>query len=133
MLKKFFAALAVMIFIFSATPTKTFATEFAGQIITATGVSEFPKSVNKNSSFYRSFARQAAKFDALSQIVEQVNFVQLDVEQTFDKDGKLVSEKLTTNSNCDEKFWVKYFSKIEIVDVKFKDSSCEMTLKAILK
>lgn len=130
MFKKFFVALAVMIFIFSAS---TAATAAKGDVITVTGSAVGPSGANSNGSFYRSFARQAAKLDALCQLVELTLGVQVDSVATQDEDGKTISDKVQSKTTFDEKFWSQHFSKIEIVDVKFKNSGCKVTLKAVLK
>jgi len=131
MLKKFCSVLAAMIFIFSAT---TSATAAKSDVITVTGVAVGPSGANPNGSFYRSFARQAAKLDALCQLVELTLGVQIDSVATQDEDGKIISDKVQSKTTFDEKFWSKHFSKIEIVNVKFlSDGGCEVTMKGTLK
>lgn len=131
MFKKFFVALAVMIFIFSAS---TAATAAKGDVITVTGSADGPSGANSNGSFYRSFARQAAKLDALCQLVELTLGVQVDSVATQDEDGKTISDKVQSKTTFDEKFWSQHFSKIEIVNVKFlSDGGCEVTMKGTLK
>ena len=131
MLKKIFVAFAVMIFIFSA---KTSATAAEDNVITVTGSAVGPIGTNSNGSFYRSFARQAAKLDALCQLVELTLGVQIDSVATQDEDGKIISDKVQSKTTFDEKFWSKHFSKIEIVNVKFlSDGGCEVTMKGTLK
>ena len=122
MLKKFFAALAVMIFICSATPPTTFA---KGSVITVTGMSLGPKNAIVGSNFYKSFARQAAKIDALEQLVESIQCTLTSADEA----------KVEIEVEFDEKLWDKYFSKIEIVEIKFVDNGevCEVTLKGTLK
>ena len=129
MFKKFFAALAVMIFIFSATPTKTFAGEHTGEVIEVAGIGMKPIGAKSNGSFYRSFARQVAKLDAMRNLAEQVQPVKIKVQE-----GLTVSDKITTDLSLNEKFWNEYFSKVEVVGVKFKsDGSCEVTMQGIPK
>ena len=144
MLKKFFAALAVMIFIFSATPPTTFANQefvisdtlttvpvpfeadkFSGSVITVTGSAVGPKNAIVGSNFYKSFARQAAKIDALEQLVESIQCTLTSADEA----------KVEIEVEFDEKLWDKYFSKIEIVEIKFVDNGevCEVTLKGTLK
>ena len=129
MLKKFFAALAVMIFIFSATPTTTFA---KGSVVTAVGMSLGPKNAIVGSNFYKSFARQAAKIDALRQLIESLNIIY--VEGGRATEG-MVFDTVKTKITCDEKFWAEHFSKIEVAEIKFVDNGeiCEVTVKATLK
>ena len=92
MLKKFFVAFAVMFFLFSAT-SPTFA-EKNEEFITVTGTGYGPKGANPNGSFYRSFARQAAKFDALRQLAENVDGVQVVAETSAEK-GNIIYDRIT--------------------------------------
>ena len=130
MFKKFFAALAVMFFIFSATSTKT----FAGEVIKVTGAGIGPIGAKSGGSFYRSFARQVAKLDAMRNLVEMIGGVTVSSLEKRDPTGKIISDTTTAETTCNEKFWNKYFSKVEVVGVKFKsDGSCEVTMQGILK
>ncbi len=129
MLKKFSLALAVIIFIFSVAPTKT----FAGEVVKVVGVASGPKNAVVGSNFYKSFARQAAKLDGLCQLVETIQGINVDGETTVEG-GEITSDKMIAHSTIDEKFWRKHFSKIEIVDVKFNsDGGCEVTINATKK
>ena len=140
MLKKFFAVLAVMIFIFSATPPTTFANQefevfgkmtmpfpFEAGVITVTGAAVGPKNAIVGSNFYKIFARQAAKIDALRQLIEALN--QIHVE------GGVTDDIVKTKTTFDETFWAEHFSKIEVAEIKFVDNGevCEVTVKATLK
>jgi len=128
MLKKIFSALAVMIFIFSVSQKIS-----AAEVVTVTGSASGPKNAIVGSNFYKTFARQAAKIDALCQLVEVTQGVQFDSKSTVDDEGNLKSDFVKVETKFDENFWNKHFSKIEVTKVKFLDEGCEVTIKAILK
>ena len=139
MFKKFFAALAGMIFIFSATPT-TSASPIVipppspGTVLTATGIGLPPAGTNINSSFYKSFIRQAATMDAFRRLAEAVEEVQ-DSPSTDStvKMYALLDEVVVTEVEMNEKI-LSLFSKIEIVSVKFDpEGYCEVEVQGTLK
>ena len=87
MIRKF---IAVFVLIFFAASTTAFA-EFipvdgdktreylkAGDIIRVEGVGLGPKNCDKQDSFYKIFARQAARMDALRQFVEEIGGVYIE-------------------------------------------------------
>ena len=135
MLKNFCAALAVMIFIFSATPT-TSASPIVipppspGAVFTAIGIGLPPAGTNINSSFYKSFIRQAATMDAFRRLAEAVKEVQVSPSTP---NNILTSDVVVTEVEMNEKT-LSLFSKIEIVSVKFtSDECCEVTVQGTLK
>lgn len=99
MLKKFFAVFFVVAFIFSSVNT-TFAETEIKNVIRVTGIGYGLKGANPNSSFYKSFAKQTAKLDALVQLAELINGINIENDEnkyTTWIDEK-ASEKLIKNA-----------------------------------
>ena len=72
MIRKFIAAFVLSFFLLSAT---AFAAVEPGEVLQATGVSLGSKNWDKNDSFYKTFARQAARMEALNQLAEMIGGV----------------------------------------------------------
>ena len=136
MFKKFCVALAVMIFIFSATPTTSakIGIDWVNKTITETGIGLPPAGTNINSSFYKSFIRQAATMDAFRRLAEAVEEIQNSpsTDSTV-KMYALLDEVVVTEVEMNEKI-LSLFSKIEIVSVKFDpEEYCEVVVQGTLK
>lgn len=76
--KIFITMLAMTVFILSTTATTTFAADDDGGYVEAKGWGMGPKNRNPKSSFYKLYARQAARLDALRKIYEMLVDVQID-------------------------------------------------------
>lgn len=120
MLKKFFAILAAGFFIFSAAPT-TFAAK-DDNFLTATGYGFGPKGANPKGSFYKSFARQVAKLDAVRRIVELTSIMAEDTN---------LQEEVTVSESVTIKLEVTKFKAetMEVINEKFDDGIFEVTVR----
>ena len=101
-------------------------------VIFASGVGSGPKGATRNGSFYKSFARQAARFDALRRLAELANGVQ--VEATVDRDeaGNPIweTETVITSLETNEKI-MEILSKSSLLgEAKFFDDGvCVLIMK----
>lgn len=82
MIRKFIAAFVI---IFFAATTTAFAADESkpGEVIQVKGVGQAPTNWNQRDSFAKTFARQAARMDALRNLVEKIRGVNVQVEKNF--------------------------------------------------
>ena len=73
MIRKFIAAFMMMFFVMSSTAFAAEKELKAGDVIRVQGVGTGPKNWDKKDSFYKTYARQAARMDALRQIAEIIS------------------------------------------------------------
>ena len=125
MIRKF---IAVFVLIFFAASTTAFATEKeikAGDVIQVTGVGAGPENWDKQDSFYKKFARQAARMDALRQLVEQIGGIYIE-------ENKNNPKIITTRTSHDNKMFeliTKHARQVEGRALEKGNYSVTMELK----
>ena len=83
MIRKFIAAFVLILFVSSATAfanTWTESSDYEKGIIRVTGIGFGPHNWDKQDSFYKTFARQVARMDALRCLVE--NLIDFSVDKS---------------------------------------------------
>ena len=95
-----------------------------GEVICQTGVGFPPRNWDENDSFAKTFARQVARMDALRKLVESIDGVNID----FDESGYLTDHRISQDS--------KAFKLLEknarVIDVKFLEKGiCEVTMEVV--
>ena len=129
MIRKFIAAF--MIIFFAATTALAAENELkAGDVIQVTGIGIQPENFNPNDSFAKTFARQVARMDALRQLAEVINGINVE----WDDEKDYIKTWLPHDS--------KGFKLLErnaraVGDVKFYFSDkgrlvCEVTMELIV-
>ena len=133
MIRKFIAAF--MIIFFSA--TTAFAAEIDGNVIRVTGTGYPPSNWNQQDSFAKTFARQAARMDALRGLVATLEYKvnQLDIRSTFVmKDFELTEDKLVIRISQDSQaFKLLEKNTRQVGNASFsEDGACTVTMEIIL-
>ena len=133
--KKLAAMFVAAVIIFSAA-TPAFA-EDNPNVIRVTGQGYGSKSGNSNGSFYRNYARQAARFDALRRLAEAIGGVQINA-YSEEKGGRTTIDDLIATSKADEKIAAKLSKAKQVGEVKFLTDKngflyCELEMELSLK
>lgn len=125
MIKRLAAMLTTLIMCLSTLSMNAFAAE-DNNYIEVTGIGYGPKNANIRSSFYKTYARQAARLDALRQLMEM-----------FDLTGETTPEDVTSGDAIVRRSRLGLFGAVrnakQIGKSKFnKDGSCEITMRFYL-
>lgn len=102
----------------------------AGDIIRVTGVGAAPLNWDQRDSFAKTFARQAARMDALRELTEHFQGV------TFTSEVPLaeldLNARITTRISQDSKVFKLLEKNARVVEVKFSDDGvCEVTMEVV--
>lgn len=120
MIRKFFAAFALIFFVMSST---AFAAEIDGNVIRVTGYGTGPHNWDKHDSFYKTFARQVARMDALAKFAENIG--------GWDIEENLSGSKVTIIVNPDDKvFKLIETNARQVGKARFlEDGTCEVDME----
>ncbi|MBQ4494621.1 MAG: hypothetical protein II968_02530 [Selenomonadaceae bacterium] len=126
MIRKFIAACVLILFVSSTT---AFATD-APAVIRVTGSGVGPHNWDKHDSFYKTFARQAARMEALVKLAECIGGVYVSTEE----DEITTNSKITTEVKPDDKvFKIIETNARQVGKVRFlEDGTCEVDMELIL-
>ena len=104
-----------------------------GSVIRVTGSGIGPTNLDKQDSFYKTYARQAARMDALRNLSETITGIEISSESTF-SDQVLGEWKLKTKVVHDQKsFKLIKESARQVGETKFYDNGvCEVTVELII-
>lgn len=133
MIQKFIAACVLILFVSSATAfadTWEASSDFEKGIIRVTGEGVGPHNWDKQDSFYKTFARQAARMDALVKLAETIGGVCVSTEEN----EITINSKITTEVNPDDKvFKLIETNARQVGKARFlEDGSCEVDMELIL-
>lgn len=130
--KKLAAMFVAAVIIFSAA-TPAFA-EDNPNVIRVTGIGYGPKGGNFKGSFYRNYARQAARFDALRQLAEDIADIHIEsFTDTVIDEGTVI-----VKTTADKKIAAKLSKAKQVGEVKFLTDEkgfvyCELEMELSLK
>ena len=149
MFRKFVAAFVTILFAaslhttaFAATINGTYYLDYkdelkAGDVIRTTGNGFFPEHWEQNKIFYKTFARQVARIDALRKIVEtlEIKLNKFDLRfKTTVENHNVVTDRIETKIHQKSKaFELLEKNARQVGDVKFlEDNIYEVTMELIL-
>ena len=96
----------------------------AGDILRVEGCGFGLENWDKNDSFYKTFARQAARMEALHQLVEMIDGLKFE----YDESGYIS----TTRISQDSKTFKLLEKNARVIDVKFLDGGgCAVTMEVV--
>ncbi len=138
MIRKFIAAFVLIFFaatstVFAVTINGVSCEDFyaknelkAGDVIRSEGIGVGPQNWNNQDNFYKTFARQAARMDALRQIVEEVDGVVIEEDR---KNPNIIISHISQDGKA-----FKLFEKnARVIDVKFLDGGgCAVTVECVV-
>ncbi|MBQ3444674.1 MAG: hypothetical protein IJG33_15690 [Selenomonadaceae bacterium] len=131
MIRKFIAACVLILFASSATALAA----DEPRIIQVTGVGGGPAKWDQHDSFYKTFARQAARMDALRQLAESIGSIRVQSKTTVDPDGKLkedivkVKTELIHNSKV---FKLLKKNARQVGKARFEDGVCYVDMEIVV-
>ena len=135
MIRKFIAAFVIIFFVSSATAfanTWTESSDYEKGIIRVTGIGAGPHNWDKHDSFYKTFARQVARMDALRLLVENLIDSRADATTTIE-DLRITDLKIITEVNPDDKvFKLLETNARQVGKARFEDGVCEVDMELIL-
>ena len=144
MIRKFIAAFVLMFIVsssaFAADEAKVIQVTAADEpkVIQVTGYGIPPSNWDARDSFVKTFARQAARMDALRNLAEAIGTIHVQTKTTFDPDGNLEKDIVKTELIHDSKVF-KLLTKNarQVGDAKFSfgdDGSlmCEVTMEVVV-
>ena len=135
MIRKFIAAFVLILFVSSATAfanTWTESSDYEKGIIRVTGIGFGPHNWDKQDSFYKTFARQVARMDALRCLVENLIDFSVDKSTTVG-DLDLGIDLIRTAINPDDKvFKLLEMNARQVGKARFEDGVCEVDMELIL-
>ena len=131
MIRKFIAACVLILFVSSATAfanTWTESSDYEKGIIRVTGIGAGPHNWDKQDSFYKTFARQVARMEALRQLVEILIDSKADATTTIE-DLMITDLKIIMELNPDDKVET---NARQVGKARFEDGVCEVDMELIL-
>ena len=134
MIRKFIAACVLILFVSSATAFANAweSSDYEKGIIRVTGVGFGPHNWDKQDSFYKTFARQVARMDALRRLVENLIDFSVDKSTTVG-DLDLGIDLIRTAINPDDKvFKLLETNARQVGKARFEDGVCEVDMELIL-
>ena len=132
MIRKFIVACVLILFVSSATAfANTWeSSDYEKGIIRVTGVGAGPHNCDKQDSFYKTFARQVARMDALRCLVENLIAFSVDKSTTV---GDLGIDLIRTAINPDDNvFKFLETNARQVGKARFEDGVCEVDMELIL-
>ena len=138
MIRKFIAAFVI---IFFAATTTAFAAEEtkSGEVVhCVTGDGQAPSNWDQRDSFAKTFARQAARMDALRQLAEYIGVSYIQSKLNVDPDGNVTKNYVKSELIHDSKvFKLLEKNARQVGDAKFSfgddgSSYCEVTMELVV-
>lgn len=127
MIRKFIAAFVMILF--AASLHSTALAFEPGDVFRETGVGQAPSNWDQRDSFSKTFARQAARMDALRYLAEIVSIIHIESTARVN-DGEVVSDYLKYTLSQDSKAFKLLEKNARVVDVKFLDNGkCQVTME----
>ena len=134
MIRKFIAACVLILFVSSATAFANAweSSDYEKGIIRVTGEGVGPHNWDKQDSFYKTFARQVARMEALRQLVEILIAPKADATTTIE-DLMITDLKIIMELNPDDKvFKIIETNARQVGKARFEDGVCEVDMELIL-
>ncbi len=134
MIRKFIAAFVI---IFFAASTTVFAAD-EPKVIQMTGVGQAPSNWDQRDSFAKTFARQAARMDALRQLAEYIGVSYIQSELNVDPDENVTKDYVKSELIHDSKvFKLLEKNARQVGDAKFSfgddgNSYCEVIMELVV-
>lgn len=135
MIRKFIAAFVI---IFFAASTTAFAAD-EPKVIQMTGDGQAPSNWDQRDSFAKTFARQAARMDALRKLAENIGIINVQTKTSVDKDTHLLTEDTVKTELMHDSKVFKLLEKNarKVGDAKFYFGDdgilyCEVTMEVVV-
>ena len=128
MIRKLVAAFVMILF--AASLHSTALAFEPGDVFRETGVGQAPSNWDQRDSFSKTFARQAARMDALRNLAEIVSIIHIESTTTLVNDLEVVSDYVKSTLSQDDKAFKLLEKNARVVDVKFLDNGkCQVTME----